>query len=38
VDFALQRHFHLTKKMGLTFRGEFFNIFNHPNFGVPTTP
>jgi len=22
--------------VGLRFRGEFFNIFNHPNFGSPT--
>src|SRR6266704_2188886 len=35
ADFALQRHFHLTEKMGLRFRSEFFNIFNHPNFGNP---
>jgi hypothetical protein len=35
VDFALQRQFHLTEKMGLRFRSEFFNIFNHPNFGNP---
>jgi hypothetical protein len=21
--------------MGLRFRGEFFNLFNHPNFGPP---
>jgi hypothetical protein len=35
VDLALQRQFHLTGKVGLSFRGEFFNIFNHPNFGPP---
>lgn len=33
VDIAFQRQFHLTEKMQLRFRGEFFNIFNHPNFG-----
>ena len=27
-------NFTLTEKMGLRFRGEFFNIFNHPNFGA----
>jgi len=32
----LQRQFHLTEKLGLRFRAEFFNIFNHPNFGNPT--
>jgi hypothetical protein len=34
-DVALQRHFHLTEKVALRFRSEFFNIFNHPNFGNP---
>jgi hypothetical protein len=36
VDFALQRQFHMTDRVGLRFRSEFFNIFNHPNFGPPT--
>jgi hypothetical protein len=36
VDVAFQRQFHLTERMQLRFRGEFFNIFNHPNFGPPT--
>jgi hypothetical protein len=35
ADVALQRQFHLTERMGLRFRSEFFNIFNHPNFGNP---
>jgi Carboxypeptidase regulatory-like domain/TonB dependent receptor-like, beta-barrel len=35
LDLALQRQFHLTEKVGLRFRAEFFNIFNHPNFGSP---
>jgi len=35
VDFALQRQSHLTERVGLRFRAEFFNIFNHPNFGQP---
>ena len=35
VDVALQREFHITEKVGLRFRAEFFNIFNHPNFGNP---
>jgi hypothetical protein len=35
LDFGVQRQFHLTEKVGLRFRAEFFNIFNHPNFGNP---
>jgi Carboxypeptidase regulatory-like domain/TonB dependent receptor len=35
ADVALQRQFHVTEKTGLLFRAEFFNIFNHPNFGSP---
>ena len=35
VDLAFQRQFHLTERMQLRFRGELFNIFNHPNFGPP---
>lgn len=34
-DLALQRQFHLEKLAQLRFRGEFFNLFNHPNFGPP---
>ena len=35
ADVGLQRQFHITEKTGLRFRAEFFNIFNHPNFGNP---
>jgi hypothetical protein len=35
IDFAVQRQFSLTEKLRLNFRSEFFNIFNHPNFGFP---
>jgi hypothetical protein len=31
----LQKHFQLEKYGQLEFRAEFFNIFNHPNFGLP---
>ena len=35
ADFAIQREFRLNEKVQVRFRGEFFNIFNHPNFGSP---
>lgn len=35
VDVGLQRQFRLTERLALRFRTEFFNIFNHPNFGSP---
>jgi len=35
ADVAFQRQFHFTEKVGLRFRGEFFNLFNHPEFGPP---
>jgi hypothetical protein len=36
ADLGVQRQFHVTEKVGLRFRAEFFNILNHPNFGNPT--
>lgn len=36
ADVGLQRQFQVTERVGLRFRAEFFNIFNHPNFGSPT--
>jgi hypothetical protein len=35
ADVGLQRQIRVTEKVGLRFRTEFFNIFNHPNFGNP---
>ncbi len=32
-DFDVRRQFRITEKVNLQFRCEFFNIFNHPNFG-----
>jgi hypothetical protein len=37
ADVAFQRRFPLTEQLGLRFRAEFFNIFNHRNFGSPTS-
>jgi Carboxypeptidase regulatory-like domain len=34
-DFVLQKNFKLYEAHQLEFRAEFFNIFNHPNFGLP---
>src|SRR5262249_54457549 len=36
ADAGVQRQFHITEQVGLRFRAEFFNIFNHANFGNPT--
>jgi hypothetical protein len=35
ADVGLQRQFNVTERVALRFRAEFFNIFNHPNFGSP---
>jgi hypothetical protein len=35
LDFGLHRQFRITERVGLRFQAEFFNIFNHPNFGSP---
>jgi hypothetical protein len=37
ADLGVERQFHLDEQIRLRFRAEFFNIFNHPNFGNPTT-
>ena len=35
ADVGVQRRFQVIEKLGVRFRAEFFNIFNHPNFGNP---
>ena len=35
VDFTLQRLFKLSERFALQTSADFFNIFNHPNFGSP---
>lgn len=34
-DFVLQKNFKVFEEQQLQFRAEFFNLFNHPNFGLP---
>ncbi len=35
IDFSLTKNTQLSERVGLQLRGEFFNIFNHPNFAQP---
>lgn len=34
-DLGTDKDFRITERVGLQFRGEFFNALNHPNFGLP---
>ena len=36
-DMGLYKDFSFSERRKLQFRSEFFNVFNHPNFGNPTT-
>ena len=36
-DFAVFKRTKFTERLGLEFRTEFFNLFNHPQFGFPGT-
>ncbi len=35
IDFSLLKNTRITERVRVQFRSEFFNIFNHPNFGQP---
>ena len=35
LDFSASRSAHLTERLGLQFRAEFFNILNHTNLSLP---
>jgi len=35
LDLGLRRRFALTERINLQFAADFFNVFNHPNFGDP---
>jgi hypothetical protein len=35
-DFYLTKWFPLTEHVKVRFEGQFFNVFNHPNFGLPS--
>lgn len=37
TDAALRRRFRLSERVTLDVRAEYFNIFNHPNFGSPSS-
>jgi hypothetical protein len=35
VDLSLNKHFPIKDRLGLEFRAEAYNVFNHPNFDLP---
>jgi hypothetical protein len=37
LDLSLRRRFQIRERLGLQFRVDMFNIFNHPNFGNPVS-
>ena len=37
IDFAVRRQFNLGEQLRMHVKAEFFNLFNHPNFGDPVS-
>ena len=37
IDFAVRRQFNLVEQLRMQVKAEFFNLFNHPNFGDPAS-
>lgn len=37
TDLAVLKDTKIRESLNLQFRAEFFNLFNHPNFGLPTS-
>lgn len=36
IDSSLNKHFQMTEHLGMELRVEAFNLFNHPNFSIPS--
>jgi hypothetical protein len=36
VDFSATKKFKINERAGVTFQANFFDLFNHPNFLVPS--
>ncbi len=37
IDFGMNKNFQIAERYRVQFRSEFFNMFNHANFGIPGT-
>ena len=36
TDLGISKKFKVTERAAFTLQGNFFNLFNHPNFGLPS--
>jgi hypothetical protein len=36
MDFSATKRFKINERAGVTFQANFFDVFNHPNFTVPS--